>query len=87
MVRDDVDAGESISWKNGIISFKDADIETIMRQIARWYDVRVEYQGEMPHRLFTGGISRKSNLSGVLKVLELNNVHFEVKNKVIVVSP
>lgn len=87
VVRDDVDAGESISWKNGIISFKDADIETIMRQIARWYDVRVEYEGELPHRLFTGGISRKANLSGVLKVLELNNVHFEIKNKVIVVSP
>jgi len=87
VVRNDADAGESISWKNGIISFKDADIETIMRQIARWYDVRVEYQGEVPQRLFTGGISRKSNLSGVLKVLELNDIHFEIKNKVIVVSP
>lgn len=87
VVRNDADAEESISWKNGIISFKDADIETIMRQIARWYDVRVEYQGEVPRRLFTGGISRKSNLSGVLKVLELNDIHFELKNKVIVVSP
>ncbi|WAC15200.1 FecR family protein [Dyadobacter pollutisoli] len=87
LVRDNIDAAESISWKNGIISFEDADIETIMRQIGRWYDVRVEYQGEIPRRLFTGGISRKSNLSGVLKVLEINNIHFEIKNKVILVTP
>ncbi|MCF0072931.1 DUF4974 domain-containing protein [Dyadobacter sp. CY261] len=87
VVRSDIDARESISWKNGIISFEDADIETIMRQIERWYDVRVEYRGEIPRRLFTGGISRKSNLSGVLKVLELNNIHFEIRNKVILVSP
>lgn len=87
VIRHDIDAEESISWKNGIISFENADIETIMRQVGRWYDVRVEYQGEIPRRLFTGGISRKSNLSGVLKVLELNNIHFEIRNKVIVVRP
>lgn len=87
VVRNDIDAEESISWKNGIISFENADIEAIMRQLGRWYDVRVEYQGEIPRRLFTGGISRKSNLSGVLKVLELNNIHFEIRNNVIIVKP
>lgn len=87
IVHKDIDVEESISWKNGLISFKDADIETIMRQVERWYDVQVEYQGEIPQRLFTGGISRNSKLSSLLKVLEMNNIHFKVKGKTITVMP
>lgn len=87
LVKTDIDTDESISWKNGLISFKDADIQAIMRQVERWYDVKVEYEGEIPKRLFTGGISRNSRLSSLLKVLELNNIHFKVKEKTIIVSP
>ena len=86
-IRKDIDVEESISWKNGLISFKDADIRTIMRQVERWYDVRVEYQGEVSKRLFTGGISRNSKLSSLLKVLEMNNIHFKIKGKIITVMP
>ena len=86
-IRKDIDVEESISWKNGLISFKDADIQTIMRQVERWYDVRVEYQGEVSKRLFTGGISRNSKLSSLLKVLEMNNIHFKIKGKIITVIP
>jgi transmembrane sensor len=87
MVRSGIDPEESISWKNGLIAFKDADIKTIMRQVERWYDVKVEYEADIPQRLFTGGISRNAQLSSLLKVLELNNIHFKVKGKTIVVSP
>lgn len=86
-IRSNIDLAESVSWKNGQISFKDADIRSIMRQIARWYDVEVRYQGDIPDRLFNGGISRSSNLSGVLKILELNDIHFKVENRTITVMP
>jgi transmembrane sensor len=87
VVKTGIDPEESISWKNGLITFKDADIKTIMRQVERWYDVKVEYEEEIPQRLFTGGISRKSQLSSLLKVLELNNIHFKVQGKTIIVAP
>lgn len=87
MVRSGIDPEESISWKNGLIAFKDADIKTIMRQVERWYDVKVEYEGDIPQRLFTGGISRNAQLSSLLKVLELNNIHFKVRGKTIIVTP
>ena len=86
-IRNDIDPAESISWKNGQILFKDANIRSIMRQIARWYDVDIKYEGEVPDRLFNGGISRSSNLSSVLKVLELNDIHFKVEKKTITVTP
>lgn len=86
-VQNDVDTEEIVAWKNGQIAFKDADIRSIMRQVSRWYDVEVEYQPGIEHRLFTGGISRNSNLSSLLKILELNDIHFRVKDRKIVVTP
>src|SRR5258708_4369949 len=75
------DMDEAVSWKNGITSFKDANIQTIMRKVSRWYDVDVVYEGAVPERTFRGGISRTSNLSQLLKVLELSKIHFELLNE------
>ncbi len=86
-ISSDIDASESISWKNGLISYRDADIQTIMRQVERWYDVEVIYSEGIPKRSFTGGISRNSRLSSVLKVLELNDIHFKIKDRQITVLP
>lgn len=84
---DEADVDQAVAWKNGQTLFNNEDIRTIMRQISRWYDVDVEYRGEMPARLFTGGISRESNLSEVLKVLELSKIHFTVADSKIIVTP
>ncbi len=76
-----VEMNETIAWKNGLISCKDADIQSIMRQIARWYDVEVVYEKNIRERIFTGEISRNTNLSEVLKILELSDIRFRIENK------
>lgn len=66
-----------MAWKNGFQSFKKADIGTILRQIKRWYDVDVEYEGTIPPELtFTGEIPREVTLSQLLKALESKQLHF-----------
>ena len=83
----DVDADEAIAWKNGYFQFNGVSIETVMRQIARWYDVEVEYQGKTNEH-FRGTISRSSNASEVFKMLELTGaVHFSLEGKKIIVKP
>jgi len=57
-----------------------------MRQVSRWYDVDVEYRGNIPARSFTGGISRGANLSALLKILELSDIHFTIEGKKITVT-
>lgn len=84
---EDADAEEAAAWKNGQTLFEDEDIQTIMRQVSRWYDVDVVYEGKIPDRRFQGGISRKSNLSSVLKVLEENKIHCTVENHKIIIKP
>lgn len=81
-----VDVDKETAWKNGLFSFEDEDLKSIMRQVARWYDVKVVYAGNLPDEKFIGEISRASNLSDVFKILELNHVHFDVQGKTVTVS-
>lgn len=80
-------AADALAWKNGLTSFIDADIRTIMRQVARWYDVEVKYEGDIPRRLFTGEISRKANLSELIKIIKLSNIQLKLEGNVITVMP
>jgi len=82
-----IDTTETIAWRNGETSFTKADIRTVMRMVSRWYDVDVTYQGEIPNQLYTGAISRNANLSGLLKILALNDIHFELRGRKIIVKP
>jgi transmembrane sensor len=81
-----VDVDKETAWKNGLFEFQNDDLKSIMRQVARWYDVKVVYADNLPNEKFIGEISRTSNLSDVFKILELNNVHFEVEGKTVTVS-
>lgn len=86
-VVDDVDTEEAIAWKNGLFYFDNVDIQAIMRQLARWYKVQVFFKGKIPARRFAGQVSRSSNLSQVLKILELSKIHFTIEGDVVTVLP
>lgn len=81
-----VNVEDVIGWKNGHFYFENEDLETIMKQVSRWYDVNVVYQGAIPNRIFVGGMSRKSNLSELIKILEYENVHCTLNDKTITVA-
>jgi len=80
------DVDEAVAWKNGLFQFNKADIKTIMRQMARWYNVEVVYQGEIKERVFSGSIYRNLSASKALELLSLTDVHFIIEGKKIIVS-
>ncbi len=83
----DVDIDEVTAWKDGRFRFNSADIETIMRQAARWYDVEIVYEGKVSGTI-SGGTSRFVNASQLLHVLELTKkVTFDIQGKKIIVKP
>jgi transmembrane sensor len=86
-VINNVDVDQVVAWKNGYFSFNRAGLQTVMRQIARWYDVEISYEGKIPEREFGGKIDRSSNASEVLKILEESKVHFRIEEKKIIVRP
>lgn len=82
-----MDPEETVAWKNGYFEFNKADIKTIMRQLGRWYDVDVVYEGTIPDRKFSGELDRRLKASSVLEGLSFTNVHFTIKGKKIIVEP
>jgi len=83
----DVDVDAEVAWRLGLFQFDNADLKTVMRQLERWYDVEVVYEGNIPKREFIGAIPRTMNLSEVLKLLEKQKVHFRIEGRKIIVSP
>lgn len=86
IIKQQVNLDKEVAWKNGVFSFADEDIREVMRQVSRWYDIDVVYEGDMPREKFFGEISRSSNLADVFRILELNNMKFVVEGKTVKVS-
>jgi transmembrane sensor len=83
----DVNVNRVTAWKNGLFDFDNASIETIMRQLSRWYDVEVIFKSRHNKDLFMLEVPRSSKLSDVLKILELTgNIKFEIDGKKVIVS-
>jgi ferric-dicitrate binding protein FerR (iron transport regulator) len=82
------DVDNVVAWKNGLFHFESADIKTVMRQLARWYDVEVVYERTtMKNDPLFIEISRNTRLSDVLKVLEESgSAKFTIEGKKIVVK-
>jgi ferric-dicitrate binding protein FerR (iron transport regulator) len=79
------DVDQVMSWKNGQFYFSNSDIENIMRQMARWYDVEVEYKTH-PKDRYTISLSRNVPVSKLLQFLELSGgVHFKIEGKKVIV--
>jgi transmembrane sensor len=82
-----VDVEAVMAWKDGRFKFSSVDIETIMRQVARWYDIDIEYRGKVEGTL-SGGLARNVNASQLFHVLELTDkVRFEIQGRKVIVTP
>ena len=79
----------AIAWKNGYFAFEKADMQTVMRQLSRWYNFEVSYEGgKAPADNFWGDLKRDAKLSDILAVLAKSGISFTIKegNKVLVLN-
>lgn len=83
----DVDLGFVMAWKDGFFQFNNASLQNVLKQVSRWYDVDVVYEGSNQPRQFVGEMQKNLNLSEMLKILEKNNVHFRIEGKRLIVRP
>lgn len=80
------DINSEISWTNGSFYFKDADIETVMRQASRWYDIEVNYKGTIPRKQLNGSISQQVPLHQFLEMLKFAGVNVVTNRKTVTIS-
>lgn len=81
------DIEQVTAWKNGLLALNATSLKGLMRQVARWYDVEVRYEGEVPDRQFGGIMSRNTQLSTLIAFLRKSGVNIKQTNRVIIIMP
>lgn len=84
-INNNIDPDQVMSWINGVFIFNHEDIRMIMQQISRWYDVEVVYNNTHAGETFSGVVSRNSDVTQVLKIMEANGLKFKIENKTIII--
>lgn len=79
---------KALAWRNGYFDFESADLEEVMHQLERWYDLGVVYEKDVPAIHFFGKMRRSAQLSDVLKVLKGAGVNFKIEGgRRLIISP
>ncbi|AYL95583.1 FecR family protein [Mucilaginibacter celer] len=85
-IKQNVNTDEAIAWKNGKFMFRNTDLQTIMRQLSRWYDVDVEYRGTIAQKHYMGRISRNVPVSQIFEILKTSGLNFTINGRKIIVK-
>jgi len=76
-----VQTDEVMAWKNGLFNLAGADLKDFMHQVERWYDVTVQYQGDVPNMEFQGKMNRGVPLSDIIDYLKNLGLKCELAGK------
>lgn len=74
----EVDTDQFTAWRDGRFDFDGKTLPEVMRELARWYGVKVAYDGVPPDLTFYGGAQRSDNLAMVLALLETNGIRYQL---------
>jgi transmembrane sensor len=77
---------QAIAWKRGLFDFNRASLQTVLRQLSRWYDMDVKFEGNIPAQTFRGKMTRDLNLSQVIQALQEVDVKFRLEGKTLIVT-
>ena len=79
---------QQIDWVNKEFVFNEKTAEELMNDIARWYNLEVEFENdELKAKRFTGRIERYSKFTKVMTVLEATDVlNFEIEGRKVIVK-
>jgi transmembrane sensor len=62
-------------------------VKIIMRQVARWYNLSITYEGKAPEDLFSGKIERRLPLSGILRCWRGGHIHYRLESNKLTIVP
>ncbi len=81
------DLKEVIAWKNGYFKFNAENIENILLQLSRWYNVDITYKTPIINKTISAYISRDKSLKEVLDILQTTeSVKFNVEGRTVYVT-
>lgn len=82
------DLERATDWKNGDFIFESEPLDMLMRRVSKWYNVKISYAKNVDQREeFTGKVSRKKNISELLKALQsAGQIKFTIDNQHVLIE-
>lgn len=82
-----LDPEREVLWKDGFFNLE-GQTETVIAQIARWYDVEIEYEGTHPQNKggFQGQIPEDTKFSDMLKALEDQGIKTKLERRKLIIK-
>lgn len=68
----------AIAWTVGLFKFEGNTIDEVMRQLGRWYDVDIVFEGSRPSTKLWGEVHRNAAADTPLKLLDFFNFKHQV---------
>ena len=83
-----VDVSIYTSWIHGVYEFENTELEYIMAQLSRWYNVRIFFEEEDYKGIrFTGAIKREDSFNFALEMIgKIADVDFAIKDGYVLVG-
>ena len=83
---DKADTSRAMAWKNGYFDFNNAGLPVMMRQLERWYDITVNYNGQVPGIVFRGQMDRNVQLKDVIRFLKTFGIKASLQDRTLIIS-
>lgn len=85
---ENVEAQFSIDWKEGFFMFDNETLESIMKRVSRWYNIKVVYEDEELKKVTAiGTVNKFDHISAVIQVLEKGKLaKFRLDNNILTIG-
>ncbi|QEC42303.1 FecR family protein [Pseudobacter ginsenosidimutans] len=81
-----LDIAHVLAWKNGILDFTGRSLQSIMKDIERWYDIDVEYKGAIPDLKLKGEMDRGVRLDDLIRILEQYGLQTQLEGRKLIIA-
>ena len=81
-----VDINHVLAWKNGYFSFNNLALKEVARQIERWYDIQVKFEGNTGNLSLSGEMDRGVSLSGIQRFLKQYGFTTNLQNRTLTIT-
>jgi transmembrane sensor len=85
IINDQANIDQVLAWKNGHFDFNNADLKVMMRQLERWYDIQVTYEGPVPEVVFKGKMDRFVQLADLMRFLKIFGIDARLEERTLII--
>lgn len=85
VVKSSVDVEQVLAWKNGLFNFKGADFKSVLRQLEKWYDIKIDFSGKYDDMTMDGKMDRNVHLDDVIRFFNSYGFETKLENRTLIV--